>query len=597
MRRAAALQKGATPEPATRPDPMQQERLARDAEAARAATERLPRRPAPDLTLGDSLASKQPLKGPQQPASASAPQAAMTPAALAQLSPWQIAAGMASTPATTTAALQAPAAGMSPRDLPLAAPLLPRDVSALTLAGLATPTSNSQASQGFTATKLTPGTAPVELQGELAAASGQSPMMPGAGRVDAQAPLAGLVAASMPTASDVSAATPKLHEASYDAFAWMGERLRGEGTIRLNDVESAAPVTLPADPAAAAQRDPAVTLENFLRDLPIAQPAAAQPSRQAGMTLAALQQQLRPSEAQVRPAMQLPQAIVAPAAEAEDDPQQDLGRFVEAGRQMPAPAAFKEVAPSAPQRVSVDELARVLTLDRASNGKDGDSRSGERGDEGRSFDSSSGFDPSRLIESLGAPAHAGPKSSHMSSFAAEVAAPPAAMTPQERAAIMQQVVDRAAFLARDGGGTVRLDLSSADLGPVELAVNMQNDRLDLRIITASDRTRDLMAGEMSQLRDALTVQNFQLGSVEVGVGRRDSGRGNEAFAAFQQNQTAQQFGGGNDRRGGRAETWEEGVSAMARGLRGIDAARGPAVPSYARMPAMPAADGRIAVRA
>jgi hypothetical protein len=36
---------------------------------------------------------------------------------------------------------------------------------------------------------------------------------------------------------------------------------------------------------------------------------------------------------------------------------------------------------------------------------------------------------------------------------------------------------------------------------------------------------------------------------------------------------------------------------MARGLRGIDAARGPAVPSYARMPAMPAADGRIAVRA
>lgn len=104
------------------------------------------------------------------------------------------------------------------------------------------------------------------------------------------------------------------------------------------------------------------------------------------------------------------------------------------------------------------------------------------------------------------------------------------LTSAQRAHLVQHVIDRATILSRQGGGTMRLDLSSADLGRMELAVVMDDDRINLRVLTGSDSVRSALLAEMTRLREALGVQNIQLGQVEVGVAGRELTGGGQGFA-------------------------------------------------------------------
>jgi flagellar hook-length control protein FliK len=107
---------------------------------------------------------------------------------------------------------------------------------------------------------------------------------------------------------------------------------------------------------------------------------------------------------------------------------------------------------------------------------------------------------------------------------------------------------------------VHLDLGSRELGNLEMAISMNDDRVDLKILTASDRTRDLLAGELNRLRDALTVQNVQLGQVDVGVGGRQPG------GHFQGQAFAGQ-GGFNGNAFGNGQGFRDGSFAERRNVR------------------------------
>ena len=95
---------------------------------------------------------------------------------------------------------------------------------------------------------------------------------------------------------------------------------------------------------------------------------------------------------------------------------------------------------------------------------------------------------------------------------------PLALADENRAEILQKLVDKAQMVVKEGGGSVRIDLGSPEMGRLELAVNLNQDRVDLRIVTASEHIRDMLSREMPKLRESLAVQNLNLGSVEVGVG-------------------------------------------------------------------------------
>jgi flagellar hook-length control protein FliK len=107
---------------------------------------------------------------------------------------------------------------------------------------------------------------------------------------------------------------------------------------------------------------------------------------------------------------------------------------------------------------------------------------------------------------------------------------------------MQRVVNHATMMAKQGGGTVRLDLSSPEFGPLQLALNMSKDKIDVRVLTGSDRARDAIVADLNQLKGALAVQNVQLGKVEVGIGGRQPQSQSQGFASMNQ-QSGQHMGG------------------------------------------------------
>lgn len=111
------------------------------------------------------------------------------------------------------------------------------------------------------------------------------------------------------------------------------------------------------------------------------------------------------------------------------------------------------------------------------------------------------------------------------------------MTTAERADMAQKVLDNATFLMRQGSGSVRLDLSNANVGPLEVAINLADNKVDIKVFTESDPVREAMIADLSRLKDALQTQNVNLNHVEVGVGQRFGGSaGSDQNRQFAQQQ-------------------------------------------------------------
>ncbi|MGE0171741.1 MAG: flagellar hook-length control protein FliK [Oligoflexales bacterium] len=83
--------------------------------------------------------------------------------------------------------------------------------------------------------------------------------------------------------------------------------------------------------------------------------------------------------------------------------------------------------------------------------------------------------------------------------------------------VSQKVVDNAVMLLNDGGGTIRVDFKTDTLGPVDLAIQVNDNKVDLKIIAANDSVRDMLTSEMPKLREALSAQNITLHKAEVGL--------------------------------------------------------------------------------
>ena len=120
---------------------------------------------------------------------------------------------------------------------------------------------------------------------------------------------------------------------------------------------------------------------------------------------------------------------------------------------------------------------------------------------------------------------------------------------QDNIQLVQEIMDKATALIQKGGGSMKLNMNSQDLGRIDLAVQLSDNRVDLKILTQSDKVRDLIAADIAGLRENLGVQNIQLGNVDVGVGERqqsgfDMGQQQREFSDWQdqQQQGAKNFG-------------------------------------------------------
>jgi flagellar hook-length control protein FliK len=115
----------------------------------------------------------------------------------------------------------------------------------------------------------------------------------------------------------------------------------------------------------------------------------------------------------------------------------------------------------------------------------------------------------------------------------------------EHASLPQKIMDNASMLVKDGGGSIRLDFTTAEFGKVDVAIDVKGDQVDVRILSPHESTRDAIALELNRLKDSLGSHNLNLGKVEFGLANHNQSSNsghqqNQQFAAFQDFQNQQQ---------------------------------------------------------
>lgn len=91
------------------------------------------------------------------------------------------------------------------------------------------------------------------------------------------------------------------------------------------------------------------------------------------------------------------------------------------------------------------------------------------------------------------------------------------VAPQLPKEMVQKVFDNASMMLKEGGGSIRIDLGSETLGTIDLALDIKDKTVELRIIASSPQARELLAQELPKLRDSLLQQNLNLDKVEIGL--------------------------------------------------------------------------------
>ena len=112
-----------------------------------------------------------------------------------------------------------------------------------------------------------------------------------------------------------------------------------------------------------------------------------------------------------------------------------------------------------------------------------------------------------------------------------------------RESLAQKILGQAEIMFKNGGGSMRMDVEAPGIGKVDVAINLNNNQLDVRIMTASDQARDIISREVAGLRDGLSQQGLNLRGLEVGKAgesssRQFAGQGNQHFGQGAQDQKA-----------------------------------------------------------
>ena len=192
----------------------------------------------------------------------------------------------------------------------------------------------------------------------------------------------------------------------------------------------------------------------------------------------------------------------SPMAWADDvEPQVLIGKDV----MQPMSIKATNVVPSAALDGSaVSSLAHLGSTPFSRSGDDDSERDGEKG-RGDS-----------LAQHVGSPQHLAKTAEH-SGFQLSGAAPEA---PVDRQAAVQKLLDASQMAVGQNGKTVHIDLGSHETGPLNVALRVDNGMVDIRVLTDSRESRNILSQELPRLRESLSQQNLTLGKVEVGV---DSG--------------------------------------------------------------------------
>jgi hypothetical protein len=108
--------------------------------------------------------------------------------------------------------------------------------------------------------------------------------------------------------------------------------------------------------------------------------------------------------------------------------------------------------------------------------------------------------------------------------------------------IAKKVIEKAEIMLREGGGSVKLEIETKDFGKVDVAIKVDGERLELKLLTTTEGARELVSQNLSKLKEQLSLQNFQLDRVDVGLSMNMNQRGDGSqFMSSEQRHNQQSF--------------------------------------------------------
>jgi flagellar hook-length control protein FliK len=84
--------------------------------------------------------------------------------------------------------------------------------------------------------------------------------------------------------------------------------------------------------------------------------------------------------------------------------------------------------------------------------------------------------------------------------------------------VMNQLTSKMQHLVRSGETEIRIQLKPESLGEVKLAIRMEGDIVTARIQVENQQVKQIVESNLQSLKNALSEQNLQAGSIEVNVG-------------------------------------------------------------------------------
>ncbi|MES2746221.1 MAG: flagellar hook-length control protein FliK, partial [Bdellovibrionota bacterium] len=83
--------------------------------------------------------------------------------------------------------------------------------------------------------------------------------------------------------------------------------------------------------------------------------------------------------------------------------------------------------------------------------------------------------------------------------------------------VQKAVFENAEMLVKDGGGAIRIDIGNNETGKIDLAVEVKDGKVEVKISADSPEARQLIAQDLPRLKEQLQNQNLNLSKVEVGL--------------------------------------------------------------------------------
>lgn len=119
----------------------------------------------------------------------------------------------------------------------------------------------------------------------------------------------------------------------------------------------------------------------------------------------------------------------------------------------------------------------------------------------------------------------------------------------QRSEWIHRLMDKAQMLVKEGGGSIRLDVGDTGLGKVDIALDVKDKTIELKIMAANDQARDTLVADLPRLKEALQQQNLDLKLVEVGTraqqqwsGQSSDGSQHQGHQSFQSQQRFSEHG-------------------------------------------------------